>query len=88
MKGVNVMTYFKKTEKLTDTEKQVVGDMTGQIQLWLLEGRSLDYISEQLHLPPRMVMENMCETAHTFIKFIGGYRCYFFKWLIHKRHKR
>ena len=81
---VNEMTSFKRTVELTDAEKQQVSEMTGKIQLWLLEGKSLDYISGQLNLPPRMVLENMCETVYGFLNHVGGLRCYL-KWLFHKR---
>lgn len=78
------MVSFRRTVELTDAEKQQVSEMMGKIQLWLLEGRSLDYISEQLNLPPRMVLENMCETIYGFLKYVGGFRCYL-KWLFRKR---
>lgn len=77
--------YFKRIVDLTDTEKHEVSEMTGKIQLWLLEGRSLDYMSKQLNLPPRMVLENMCETIYEFLNNVGGPWCYL-KWLFHK-HK-
>lgn len=78
------MTYFKRTAELTDFEKEKVSEMTGKIQLWVLEGRSLDYISKELNLPPKMILENMCETIYEFLNNVGGLRSYL-KWLLFKR---
>lgn len=77
------MTAFIRNVDLTDAEKQKVSEMVGKIQLWLLEGQSLDHMSEQLHLPPRMVLENMCETIYQFMKYVGPWN--YLKWLIRKR---
>lgn len=76
------MTTFIRNIDLTDAEKQEVSEMVGKIQLWLLEGRSLDYMSKQLNLPPRMILENMCETIYQFMKYIGPWN--YLKWLIRK----
>ena len=76
--------YFKRVVELTDAEKHKVSEMVGKIQLWMLEGRSLDYMSKQLNLPPRVILENMCETAYEFIDRVGGPWRYL-KWLAHKR---
>lgn len=78
------MVVFKRIVELTDTEKHEVSEMTGKIQLWVLEGRSHGYMSEQLNLPPHMVKENMCETIYEFLNSVGGMRCYL-KWLFKKR---
>jgi hypothetical protein len=78
------MVYYKRTVELTDAEKQQVSEMTGKIQLWVLEGRHFGYMSEQLHLPPQMVKENMCETIYEFLDNVGGLR-YYLKWLFHRR---
>lgn len=80
------MVKFERVVDLTDNDKRRVSDMTGKIQLWVLEGRSLDYMSKQLNIPPRMVLENMCEAAYGFINNVGGLR-YYLKWLFHKRKR-
>lgn len=77
------MTVFIRNVDSTDAEKQEVSEMVGKMQLWLLEGQSLDYMSEQLHLPPQMVFENMCETIYDFMKHVGPWN--YLKWLIRKR---
>lgn len=80
------MSYFKRVCKLTDSEKKKVSEMTGKIQLWILEGRSIGYMSEKLNLEPWQVVENIFETAYEFRKEIGT-RTYL-KILLHKRkHK-
>lgn len=76
--------YFKRVVDLTDNEKRNISEMTGKIQLWLLEGRHIGYISEQLNLPPWMVKENMCETIYEHLSMVGGLWGYI-KWLFHKR---
>lgn len=76
--------YFKRVVDLNDEEKQKVSKMTGKIQLWVLEGRDLGYMSEQLDIPPQWVLENMCETIYEFLNNVGGLR-YYLKWLIRKR---
>lgn len=77
--------YFKRVVDLTDEEKRTVSEMTGKIQLWVLEGRSLGYMSEQLNLPPHMILENIYETAYEFINVIRPR--HYLKWLFHKKRK-
>lgn len=76
--------YFKRTAELSDDEIRKVSEMTGKIQLWVLEGRHFGYMSEQLNLPPQAIRENMCETIYEFLNNVGGLR-YYLKWLFHKR---
>ena len=78
------MVYFKRTVELSNEEKQQVSEMTGKIQLWVLEGRHFGYMSERLNLPPPMIKENMYETIYEFLNNVGGLRGYL-KWLFHKR---
>lgn len=78
--------YFKRVVELTDAEKQKVSDMTGKIQLWVLEGRHWGFISDQLKLPPQAIKENMYETVYEFLDRAGGLRGYL-KWLFHKRKR-
>lgn len=68
------MTYFKNTSLLTEKEKQEVSDMTGKIMLWILEGRSIAYMAEQLKLSPWQVEKNIDETLHNFRKQVGRLR--------------
>ena len=76
------MTYFKRTFLLTEEEKRKVSEMTGNIMLWILEGRSIGYMSEQLHLPPQLIEQNIDETLYTLRKQVGKWR--FFKTLFWK----
>lgn len=73
---------FKKTFLLTEKEKHQVSEMTGKTILWILEGRSIAYMAEQLGLDPRQVEYNIDETLYTFRKQVGRWR--FFKTLFRK----
>lgn len=59
------MSIFKRTLELTEEERQQVADMCGKIFLWILEGRSLDYMSEQLNLTKEEVLRNIDEMQYT-----------------------
>ena len=65
------MTYFKETHNLTEEERKQVSEMVGQMQLWILEGRSIYDIANRLKLEPWEVVENVFETAYGFIGLIG-----------------
>lgn len=66
-----MMTYFKQTHELTDEERKKVSEMVGQMQLWILEGRSIYDIANRLKLKPWEVVENVFETAYGFMELIG-----------------
>ena len=68
------MTYFKHTFLLTDEEKYVISEMTGKIMLWILEGRSIRYMSEKLKLHPQQVEHNIDETLYILRKQVGKWR--------------
>lgn len=76
------MTYFKRTFALTEEEKQKVAKMNGDMMLWMLEGRSIRYMSEKLHLTPAQVEANIDETMFVLRKQVGKWR--FFKTLFVK----
>ena len=71
------MSYFKQTFMLNNDEKKQVSEMSGKIILWILEGRSLGYMSEMLNLSPSEVESNINETLFTLMKHVGKKR--FFK---------
>ena len=73
---------FKRTFELTEEEKHKVSEITGNIMLWILEGRSIGYMSEKLNLPPWQVNYNIDETLYTLRKQVGRRR--FFKILFIK----
>ena len=50
---------FKNNFLLTDEDKRKVSDMNGKIMLWILEGRSIGYMSENLNLHPYQVEHNV-----------------------------
>lgn len=65
---------FKKTFLLTDEEKHKVSEMSGKIMLWILEGQSIGYMSEQLNLQPWQVEANINEMLYVLRKQVGKKR--------------
>ena len=65
---------FKRTFGLTEEEKRKVSEMCGDIMLWMLEGRSIGYMSEKLNLPPWQVEANIDEMLYTLRKQVGKRR--------------
>ena len=78
-----MMTYFKETSKLTEKEKKQVSEIAGKIILWNLEGRSLQYMADELKIPPHMVENNIFENIYELRKLIGT-KLYLKLWF-HKR---
>lgn len=76
------MSYFKQTFLLSDGEKKQVSEMSGKIILWILEGRSIGYMSENLHLSPQQIESNIDEVLFVIKKYVGKRR--FFKILLTK----
>lgn len=65
---------FKKTFLLTNEERRKVSEMCGNIILWVLEGRSIGYMSEKLNLPPWQVESNIDEMVYVLRKQVGIWR--------------
>ena len=76
------MSYFKQTFLLNQKEKKQVSEMSGKIILWILEGRSVGYMSAMLHLSPQEIESNINETLFILKKHVGKRR--FFKILLAK----
>ena len=76
------MSYFKQTFMLNNEEKKQVSEMSGKIIMWILEGRSIGYMSEMLHLSPKEIECNIDETMFILMKHVGKRR--FFKTLFVK----
>ena len=64
-------TKFKHTFLLTEEEKKRVSEMTGKIMLWILEGRSIGYMSEKLNLAPWQIEYNIDEALYTLRRRVG-----------------
>lgn len=64
------MSYFKQTSLLNVKEKKQVSEMCGKIIVWLLEGRDIRYMSEQLHLSQLEVECNIDEMMFTLMKHV------------------
>lgn len=65
------MSKFVKLATLTEEEKKQVSEQTSKIMLWVLEGRSVGYMSEQLHLPPWQIESNIETTLYVLRKQVG-----------------
>ena len=55
------MSYFKQTFMLNNEERKKISEMSGKILMWILEGRSIGYMSEMLHLSPKEIEHNIDE---------------------------
>lgn len=73
---------FKRTFELTEEDRRQISEMTGNILIWILEGRSIIYMSEKLHLAPWEVEANIDEILYILRKQVGKRR--FFKTLFVK----
>ena len=62
---------FVKTFLLTDEQKKKVSEMDGKIILWILEGRSVGYMSDKLNLPPWQIQANINEMLYILKKQVG-----------------
>ena len=65
------MTYFKETFMLNNEEKKQVSEMSGKIILWILEGRSIGYMSKMLNLSPYEIQTNIHEMLYVLLKQVG-----------------
>lgn len=70
-KGMNKMSYFKRTFLLSDKEKIQVSEMCGKIILYALEGRSIGYMSKMLNLSPYEIKNNINEMLYVLLKQVG-----------------
>lgn len=68
------MSIFKRTFLLNDDEKQQVAEMSGKIMLWILEGRSIGYMSDRLNLSPQEIEANIGEILYILRKYVGRNR--------------
>lgn len=73
---------FKRTFMLTADEKRKVADMSGKLMLWMLEGRSIGYMSDNLKLAPWQIEATINEMLYVLRKQVGIKR--FIKTLFYK----
>lgn len=81
------MAKFVKKNDFTDKEKQQISDMTGKIMLWILNGRSIAYMAEQLRLTEQELIYNIEENLYELRKLIGSKR-YLKMLFVRRRRKR
>ena len=65
---------FKRLCEMTDEDRVKVGEMSGKLIQWMLEGRSIGYMSEKLNLHPKQVEYNIEETLYTLKCQVGKWR--------------
>lgn len=65
---------FIKTSMLTGEDRRKVSEMDGKIMLWIMEGRSVVYMSQQLGLPIWQVQHNIDEMLYTLRQQVGKKR--------------
>lgn len=60
------------TPQLTEKQRMKVGEMSGKIMFWILEGRSTAYMTKELKLEyPWMVDDNIDEMLYELFKWVG-----------------
>lgn len=65
---------FKRTNELTDEERSKVSKMCGNIMLWIMEGRSLDYMAKELKIERGQVHHNINEILYILRNQVGRKR--------------
>lgn len=62
---------FVENYKLTEEQKQQIGDMCAKIIRWSLEGRHRGYMCEQLNMHPKTLEYNIDEMLYVLRKEVG-----------------
>lgn len=62
---------FVRPWELTHEDRMQISEMTGKIMGWTLEGRSIGYMAEKLHMYPWQVEHNIDEMIYTLRKQVG-----------------
>lgn len=65
---------FVKPLMLNEDQRKDVSEMFGKIMLWILEGRSIWYMANELHLKPYEVQSNIDEMLYILRKQVGNKR--------------
>lgn len=73
---------FKRTFMLNGSDKCKISEMSGKVMLWMLEGRSREYMAKELGLQPYQIEQNIDETLYVYMRNVGRWR--FFKTLFRK----
>lgn len=56
---------------LTDDERSKIAEMSGNIMLWILEGRSTMYMAQQLNMSSWKVEYNIDEMLYILMRKVG-----------------
>lgn len=65
---------FKHTFILSGEDKRKVSEMNSKILLWIMEGRTIAYMSEELNLHPYQVEHNIDEMLYVLRQQVGKRR--------------
>lgn len=65
---------FVKPLMLNEDQRKDVSEMFGKIMLWILEGKSIWYMANELHLKPYEVQSNIDEMLYILRKQVGNKR--------------
>lgn len=65
---------LKKYFEMTEEDKRRFSEMCGKTMLWILERRSIGYMSEKLNLHPYQVEHNIDEMLYELRKQVGWKR--------------
>lgn len=65
------MANFKNAFLLDEEEKKYISELCGKIMLYVLEGRSIAYMSDELNLHPAAVTNNIDEMLYCLMKQVG-----------------
>lgn len=65
---------FKRLFLTNPEEKKQISEMSGKIVLWILEGRSIWYMADNLHLDPAVVEQIIDDLSYVLMRKVGKKR--------------
>lgn len=65
---------FKRIFLTKPEEKKQFSEMSGKIVLWILEGRSIWYMADNLHLRPTAVEQIIDDMSYVLMRKVGKKR--------------
>lgn len=65
---------FKRLFLTNPEEKKQISEMSGKIILWILEGRSIWYMADNLHLDPAVVEQIIDDLSYVLMRKVGKKR--------------
>lgn len=65
---------FKRIFLTKPEEKTQFSEMGGKIMLWILEGRTIGYMADNLHLHPTAVNQIIADMSYVLMRQVGRKR--------------